>query len=138
MRDINHQWQKCSRIIFFEISLDLFSLPPFLTFFPSLPSLPFPSLPPSFLPSILLLLLYLSPVALAPLILGHGFQLRVFCPPGHIYQYLKTFSVVTIGEIAIGIRWVEIREAAMHRTPLTSPTVKDFLIQNVSGVEIEN
>lgn len=25
----------------------------------------------------------------------------------------------------------------MHRTPLTPPTVKDFLIQNVNGLEIE-
>ena len=52
---------------------------------PDLPSLPL-SLPLSLvscLPSprsILLLLLGLSSEALSPLILGHGFQLRVFCP----------------------------------------------------------
>lgn len=122
MGDINHQWQKCSRIIFFEISLDLFFL--------------LPSHSPSLSPSFLLLLLYLPPEALFPLILGHGFPLGIVLPLGQTGNIWRHFLSSLLGRLLLassGERPGMLQYVGHPRLP----TMKDFLTQNSSSAKVE-
>lgn len=56
-----------------------------------------------------------------------------FCPPWGIWQSLETLSIVTAGEEgAIGIKWVETRDAAKQPTKhRTAPTTQNYPAPNV-------
>ena len=58
--------------------------------------------------------------------------------PKQLWPYLETFLVVITGIDAIGVYWVEARDAAKHPTQSgTGPTTRKYLYQNVNSVEIE-
>lgn len=60
-----------------------------------------------------------------------------FCHLTDIWQHLETFLIVT-PENAIGIQWVEVRDAAKHpTTQRTVPTTKNYPVQNDNSAEIE-
>ena len=60
-------------------------------------------------------------------------------PPGDVRQYLETPLINTTRDRDTdGISWVEARNAAKHLSvQRTSPTAKNYLVQNVSGAKAE-
>ena len=60
-------------------------------------------------------------------------------PPGDVRQYLETPLINTTQDRDTdGISWVEARNAAKHLSvQRTSPTAKNYLVQNVSGAKAE-